>query len=94
MARERDYAPRKQRKSNYMKIEKPQDTSIFPAGLHRFAALKSAGMKSAKRQAILATIPSVRAVTRSLYTGTHILVLAKDAEAHNLPTVDFCHFTV
>jgi len=77
-----------------MKIEMPHDTSMFPAGIHRFAALKSAGMKSAKRQAILAKIPSARAVTRSLYTGSHIIVLASDALTHKLPTVGFCHFTI
>jgi hypothetical protein len=77
-----------------MKIEKPEDTSMFPKGLHRFAALKMSGMRSKRREAILKSVPHATATTRSLYTSKHVLVLASDAETHKLPTVDYAHLDI
>lgn len=72
-----------------MKIEKIeyQSESPIPSGLQRVAAIAVKTLKSKKYSSLITKLPRAVARTRSLYSNTHLVILAKDADDYGIPSV-------
>jgi hypothetical protein len=59
----------------------------LPSGANRVAAIAAKTLLVKKHRERILTLPSAFARTRSLYSSTHLVILASDAIRHGIPFV-------